>query len=187
MNENTHIRKYNELFIITTNAAGESEAKCLGEEYHLPSIEMEDVDKSKAIDVWSCLRDFDKQNAVIQTLSKSSTSEFLNCASKKIGKVLTANFKHEKLKDEQQNGLPDDEFKKIHATLKTNYTKLKNQEIQMQYPVVVSNIGTRRLSIQSIVQPNIHGQYRLSGSDFVAFVNYTNLKQVGYEDLRPQI
>ena len=100
MNENTHIRKYNELFIITTNAAGESEAKCLGEEYHLPSIEMEDVDKSKAIDVWSCLRDFDKPNAVIQTLSKSSTSEFLNCASKKIGKVLTANFKHEKLKDE---------------------------------------------------------------------------------------
>jgi hypothetical protein len=65
MNENTHIRKYNELFIITTNSLGESEAKCVGEDYHLPSIEMEDVDKSKAIDVWSCLRDLDKPNAVI--------------------------------------------------------------------------------------------------------------------------
>lgn len=91
MNENTHIRKYNELFVITTNALGESEAKCVGEDYHLPSIEMEDVDKSKAIDVWSCLRETDKPNAVIQTLSKSSTSEFLNCASKRIGKVITAN------------------------------------------------------------------------------------------------
>jgi hypothetical protein len=55
-NENTHIRKLNELFVITTNSAGESEAKCIGEDYHLPTIELEDVDKSKAIDVWSCLR-----------------------------------------------------------------------------------------------------------------------------------
>jgi hypothetical protein len=117
-NENTHIRKYNELFVITTNAAGESEAKCIGEDFHLPTIEMEDVDKSKAIDVWSCLRE-DKPNAVVQTLSKSSTSEFLNCASKRVGKVLAANEKY----------TTDDEYKKIHASLKTNITKLKNQEI----------------------------------------------------------
>jgi hypothetical protein len=46
---------------------------------------------------------------------------------------------------------------KILKTMKTNYTRLKNQEIQMQYPVVASNIGTRRITVQSIVQPNIHG------------------------------
>ena len=74
MNENSHLRKYEEMFIITTNAAGESEAKCVGEYYHLPSIEMEDVDKSKAIDVWSCIRQEDKPNAVVQTISKSSTT-----------------------------------------------------------------------------------------------------------------
>lgn len=79
-------------------------------------------------------------------MSKSSTSEFLNCASKRIGKVLTAN---EKFAYDYEDR--DDEYKKIHASLKTNNTKLKNQEIQMQYPVIVSNIGTRRLSIQSIV------------------------------------
>ena len=56
----------------------------------------------------------------------------------------------------------------------------------MQYPVIVSNIGTRRLSIQSVVQPKIHGQYRLADSDFIAFVNYNNLKQVGFEDVRPK-
>jgi hypothetical protein len=119
MNENTHLRKYEEMFIITTNAAGESEAKSVGEYYHLPSIEMEDVDKSKAIDVWSCIREDDKPNAVVQTISKSSTSEFLNCASKRIGKVNTARL----------NFAADDEYKKIHASLKTNITKLKNQEI----------------------------------------------------------
>ena len=57
----------------------------------------------------------------------------------------------------------------------------------MQYPVVVSNIGTRRISVQSIVKPNIHGQYRLLDSDFIAFVNYKNLKQVGFEDMRPKM
>ena len=53
-------------------------------------------------------------------MSKSSTSEFLNCASKRVGKVLVANDK---------DGTTDDEYKKIHASLKTNITKLKNQEI----------------------------------------------------------
>ena len=57
---------------------------------------------------------------MVQTLSKSSTSEFLNCASKRVGKVLTAN---------ENDDTPDDEYKKIHASLKTNITKLKNQEI----------------------------------------------------------
>jgi len=56
---------------------------------------------------------------VVQTISKSSTSEFLNCASKRIGKVNTARL----------NFAADDEYKKIHASLKTNITKLKNQEI----------------------------------------------------------
>ena len=56
---------------------------------------MEDVDKSKAIDVWVCMRNFDKPNAVLQTLSKSSTTEFLNCFSKRIGKILIENKKYD--------------------------------------------------------------------------------------------
>lgn len=74
------------------------------------------------------------QKGVIQTICKSNSDEFLNSSSMNITPILSA-------------------YHDVNAVkhLKTIQCKIKNQEIKMQYPVIASNIGTRRINVQSIV------------------------------------
>ena len=54
----------------------------------------------------------------------------------------------------------------------------------MQFPCVASNVGTRRINVQSIAQPNIHAQFVLHEADFLAFANFNTLQQIGFNDNR---
>ena len=107
----------------------------------------------------------DTIESAFQIIGKSSTDEYLNCSS-----VNLKDFNH----------LDPDSIKK----LETISTKLKGQEIQMQFPCVVSNVGTRRINVQSIAQPNVHAQFALHDADFIAFANYNTLQQIGFNDNR---
>ena len=96
---------------------------------------MFDADGAFALDCWIIVHEEQdgKRSGVIQTISKSISDEFLNSSSTNISPILNENSDVNAIKH-----------------LKTIHCKIKNQEIKMQYPVIASNIGTRRINIQSI-------------------------------------
>lgn len=53
----------------------------------------------------------------------------------------------------------------------------------MNYPCIVSNVGTRILMIQSVAQPNCHASLLLD-QDFIAFAQFNDLKEIGFIDKR---
>lgn len=148
---------------------GESSAKPLSpadeKSEKLPHINLEHADKDFLKDCW--LNDLEGGKQCIQTICKSTTDEYLNCSS-----VDCTDFEP-----------GDDESLK---KLKTISCKLKGQETIMHFPCIASNIGTRFINVQSIVQPDIHCQFKLLDADFLCFSNYYKLDKIGFKDKRPK-
>lgn len=119
---------------------GESTAKPLspadvkGEK--LPHITLEHADRDFQKDCWinniGSTEEGKEGKQCIQTICKSTTDEYLNCSS-----VDCTGF-------DPNN---DETLKK----LKTVSCKLKGQEMQMQFPCIASNVGSRAINVQSIV------------------------------------
>lgn len=59
--------------------------------------------------------------------------------------------------------------------------------MQMQFPVIASNIGTRRINVQSVAQPDTHAQFMIPDADFLCFASYNTLKEIGFNDKRKKI
>ena len=102
------------------------------------------------------------------TICKSSTDEYLNADC-----LIT-------LKKPEEPGMP--------WSTKLNSTKIKAQEIDLNYPCLVSNIGLSRMMIQSLTNPNSVASFRLDElkMEFVCFAEYQNNADIGFIDKRPQ-
>ena len=111
----------------------------------------------------------DKEIPLITTLCKSGTDDYLN-ADGSMSKVLDK-------KDEDGNPI----FKT------TRYSaKIKSQEIGLNYPCLVSNVGLNRITIQSVVNPDFVSTFDLdsTGMEFICFVDYASLNDIGFVDKR---
>ena len=54
----------------------------------------------------------------------------------------------------------------------------------MQFPCVASNVGSRAINVQSVVQPDIHCQFKLAEGEFLCFTNFHKLDEIGFKDKR---
>jgi hypothetical protein len=133
----------------------------------MPHVELVKADVGFAKDCWININKETGQ-VCIQTIAKSSTDEYLNCSSIDVTKFD-----------------PNDE--KSIKKLKTIQCKLKGQEMQMQFPCIASNIGNRRINVQSVAQPDVHSQFLIPDADFLCFASYHTLKEIGFNDKRKKI
>lgn len=98
------------------------------------------------------------------TICKSSTDEYLN------GDCVTLK--------------PDENYKIV--PIQTRSTKIKAQEIDLNYPCLVSNVGLSRLMIQSLTCPDQVNTFDLDAQDmdFICFADYRVLEDIGFKDQR---
>ena len=89
-----------------------------------------------AKDCWIVEEEEDAEEALVMTICKSSTDEYLNG---------DCTFVTRTKKEEEGTGY---DFKTVYRT-----SKIKAQEIDLNYPCLVSNIGLSRLMIQSLTCP----------------------------------
>lgn len=63
---------------------------------------------------------------------------------------------------------------------------MKAQDIDLNYPCLVSNIGLSRIMIQSITNPNQVSSFKIDEQemDFLCFVDYQSLNDIGFKDQR---
>jgi hypothetical protein len=132
MNQNTFLRDSDAMIIITITKSGLTFAKPLPSPSEedvdkLPSLTMKDVDFRLANDCW--VNEVGGE-CTLQSINKSSTDEYLNCSSMDC------------------TGFDPDQPDTIKK-LKTKLCKVRSQEIQMNFPCIVSNIGNRRIMVQS--------------------------------------
>ena len=62
--------------------------------------------------------------------------------------------------------------------------QIKAQEMDLNYPCLVSNIGLSRVMIQSITNPNQVNSFKIDDAgmemDFLCFVDYQSLNDIGF-------
>jgi hypothetical protein len=111
--------------------------------------------------------DEDESESVVMTICKSSTDEYLN------GDCTLVH----------REGDEDAGY-----TFKTDKrsSKIKAQEIDLNYPCLVSNIGLSRLMIQSLTCPDEVSTFNLDGEnmEFICFADYRQLDDIGFKDTR---
>ena len=103
----------------------------------------------------------------IFTICKSSTDEYIN-SSCNHAKGVDEKFVVDHIEDAQ----------------------IKAQEMDLNYPCLVSNIGLSRVMIQSITNPNQVNSFKIDDEgmemDFLCFVDYQSLNDIGFKDTRAQ-
>ena len=67
-----------------------------------------------------------------------------------------------------------------------NSTKIKAQEIDLNYPCVVANVGLSRLMIQSMTNPDMVSTFKMDEMEmeFICFAEYRSEKDIGFLDKR---
>jgi len=179
-NMNSHVRKFNQIFIVQTEPNGAASAKQLnfnpGEEDeddnpNFPPIVFTNPQRGYAKDCWLIeLEDKDEGGMkAVQTICKSSTDEYLNAD------CLVP------------TGVTEVEGKAV-KTLQFS-TKIKAQEIDVNYPCLVSNIGLSRIMIQSLTCPDQVASFSLEkqNMEFMCFADYQSMNDIGFKDNRDQI
>jgi len=70
--------------------------------------------------------------------------------------------------------------------IEVNTSQIKAQEIEVNYPCLVSNIGLSRIMIQSMTCSDQVASFRLDdlGMDFICFAEYQSLSDIGFKDTR---
>ena len=70
--------------------------------------------------------------------------------------------------------------------IEVNTSQIKAQEIEMNYPCLVSNIGLSRVMIQSMTCPDQVASFKLDdlNMDFICFAEYQSLTDIGFKDKR---
>jgi hypothetical protein len=70
--------------------------------------------------------------------------------------------------------------------LTTHDSQLKAQEVDLNYPCLVSNIGLSRIMIQSMTNPNQVNSFKLDEQnvDFICFADYQSVNDIGFKDTR---
>ena len=139
----------------------------------LPPVTFTKPERGYAKDCWVVKQnpEDEEEVGVIMTICKSSTDEYLN------GDCLIP----KRVKKTDEDGEEIEFFK-----VSTNSTKIKAQEIDLNYPCLVSNIGLSRVMIQSLTCPDQVNSFKLDAYDmeFVSFVSYNTLRDVGFVDKR---
>jgi len=185
-NMNSHVRPLNQIFICQTESNGAVSAKqvtvvneedaddALGPK--LPPISFTRPERGYAKDCWLVKEDADNEDEVplVMTICKSSTDEYLNADCMISEKVL---------KNEQDS---DDDDDAAQFKCKLNSTKIRAQQIDLNYPCLVANVGLSRLMIQSLTNPDKVSSFNLdnAGMEFICFVDYVSLNDIGFVDKR---
>lgn len=120
-----------------------------------------------AKDCWIVEESDGAEEALVMTICKSSTDEYLN------GDCTIVN--RTKKDDETY------EFKTVYRT-----SKIKAQDMDLNYPCLVSNIGLSRLMIQSLTSPSEVNTFNLEAEkmEFICFADYRKLEDIGFKDNR---
>ena len=88
---------------------------------------------------------------ILTTLCKSSTDDFLQCEALNVTGYDPENLASVKSLQQKSN-------------------KIRSQEIDMNYPCLIYNIGLRKICVQSAAIPNVVSLFDLpEGFDFLAF------------------
>ena len=194
-NQDWHIRGLEEIFLIQTDSKAVCTAKPLSfaEKSEVPMVTLKNASKELRKDVWIMKvkeKDYqpsepsDKgeddgsdQNSetpadegetkkrVVNTICKSSTDDFLQCE--------LLDFSH------FNPDLPE-----TLKTLKNKGSKIRSQEIDMNYPCLVYNIGLRKIKIQSMATPDMCATFNLYDRDFICFAQYKDFTDIGLVDKR---
>ena len=118
------------------------------------------------------------------TICKSATDEYINSDSV----YLTPVFGGEEVEFKKKDDDEEEEVKKVLSwkTQATNTTQVRAQEIDLNYPCLVSNVGLSRVNIQSMTCPDTVATFKLDdlGMDFVCFADYQSLDDIGFKDNR---
>lgn len=57
----------------------------------------------------------------------------------------------------------------------------------MNYPILVYNVGLRKIKVQSRTSPDTVATFNLHDRDFLAFAQYKDFTDIGLVDKRPNI
>ena len=180
-NMNSHIRVFNQIFIVQTDSSGAVTAKQLefdpeekeDEKLKFPTITFTRPERGYAKDCWVVTDHPEdlKQKFVVFTLCKSSTDEGLN------SDCIIPTLK------EASDDYP------AYFKLEKNFSQVKAQEIDLNYPCLVSNIGLSRVMIQSLTNPTQVATFRLDDREmeFICFADYQSMADIGFVDKRDEL
>ena len=166
---NSHIRPRTQIFIVQTESNDTVTAKQLefdkderDEEVKMPIISFTRPQRGYAKDCWLQFhKDKDETEEFdIFTICKSATDEYINSSCNKAEK-------HEQA-----------------YKIEVQTAQIKAQEIDLNYPCLVSNIGLSRIMIQSITNPHQVSSFKIDEQemDFLCFVDYQSLNDIGFKD-----
>ena len=160
------------MFIIQTENNGVCTAKNLVFENEpltvLPPITLKNARKKGSKDVWVGLTKIEDEDVqVLSTLCKSSTDDYLQC---------------ESLDCSAMNEIDEKKIRKMMLNQKG--AKIRSQEIDMHYPILVYNVGLRRIKVQSMATPDKLATFDLFDRDFITFVEYRTFADIGLKDKR---
>ena len=62
-------------------------------------------------------------------------------------------------------------------------SKIRSQEVEVRYPVLVSNIGLNEIQVQSKEIPDMIATFNLDeAGDFICFAHYKSFSDIGLKD-----
>lgn len=112
---------------------------------------------------------------LVMTICKSSTDEYLNAD------CMVSKKKERKDEEEDESEHQFD--------IQLNSTKIKAQEIDLNFPCIVANVGLSRIMIQSLTNPDKVSTFDLheaTGQDFICFASYLAVNDIGFKDKREE-
>lgn len=131
----------------------------------MPPIHFTKPARGYVKDCWLMeVEDFDLP--FVMTICRSSTDEYIN-ADCLMSTVV--------VKDETYS------FKSTQ-----NSTKVRAQEIDLNYPCLVANVGLSRLMIQSMTNPDMVSTFKMDemNMEFICFAEYRSEQDIGFLDKR---
>lgn len=169
-NMNSHIRDKTMIFVCQTESNGSATAKQLSFDAEdavdkMPPINFTKPARGYVKDCW-LMEDEEFELPFVMTICRSSTDEYINADCLMSSIVV---------KDEIMS------FKCVQ-----NSTKVKAQEIDLNYPCLVANIGLSRLMIQSLTNPDMVSTFKMDemNMEFICFAEYRSEQDIGFLDKR---
>ena len=167
-NQDWHLRDSETLFLIQTETNGTCTAKPLSfvpEAEKMPAVQLKNASKDLRKDVWVMEGNADDAGEVtVHSICKSSTDDFLQC---------------EALDCSSFDGSPESTKKLVQRS-----SKIRSQEVDVNFPCLVYNVGLRQIKVQSTIAPDVCATFNLFDRDFLAFAQYRDFADVGLVDKR---
>ena len=136
----------------------------------MPTVTLKNASKDLNKDVWVMAGNAENENEItVNTICKSSTDDFLQCESLDCTAFI-------------EEGTPES-LKK----LKQKGSKIRSQEVDMNYPCLVYNVGLRKIKVQSAATPDTVATFNLFDRDFLCFAQYKDFTDIGLVDKRSNI